>query len=126
MTRLHVGKLVSAQLMDHLPWKTFSRIVERYRCLYARVRLALIETSGSIRTRSEEALELMSKIALDPNNPGTSSGTSAAVATKATAYSLRAWPPQRRESRSCDSPNPKRHRTLARERPRNPLASGRD
>lgn len=27
---MHVGKLVFAQLMDHLPWKTFSRIVERY------------------------------------------------------------------------------------------------
>jgi hypothetical protein len=29
-TRMHVGKLVFAQLMDHLPWKTFGRIVERY------------------------------------------------------------------------------------------------
>ena len=28
--RMHVGKLVFAQLMDHLPWKTFGRIVERY------------------------------------------------------------------------------------------------
>jgi Domain of unknown function (DUF4372)/Transposase DDE domain len=28
---MHVGKLVFAQLMDHLPWKTFGRIVERYR-----------------------------------------------------------------------------------------------
>ena len=27
---MHVGKLVFAQLMDHLPWKTFSRIVERH------------------------------------------------------------------------------------------------
>jgi hypothetical protein len=27
---MHVGKLVFAQLMDHLPWKSFSRIVERY------------------------------------------------------------------------------------------------
>lgn len=27
---MHVGKLVFAQLMDHLPWKTFGRIVERY------------------------------------------------------------------------------------------------
>jgi hypothetical protein len=27
---MHVGKLVFAQLMEHLPWKTFSRIVERY------------------------------------------------------------------------------------------------
>ena len=29
---MHVGKLVFAQLMDHLPWKTFGRIVERYGC----------------------------------------------------------------------------------------------
>jgi len=28
---MHVGKLVFAQLMDHLPWKSFGRIVERYR-----------------------------------------------------------------------------------------------
>jgi Domain of unknown function (DUF4372)/Transposase DDE domain len=28
---MHVGKLVFTQLMDHLPWKTFGRIVERYR-----------------------------------------------------------------------------------------------
>jgi uncharacterized protein DUF4372/DDE family transposase len=28
--RMHAGKLVFAQLMDHLPWKTFGRIVERY------------------------------------------------------------------------------------------------
>jgi len=27
---MHVGRLVFAQLMDHLPWKTFGRIVERY------------------------------------------------------------------------------------------------
>jgi Domain of unknown function (DUF4372)/Transposase DDE domain len=27
---MHTGKLVFAQLMDHLPWKTFGRIVERY------------------------------------------------------------------------------------------------
>jgi len=27
---MHVGKLVFAQLMDHLPWKSFTRIVERY------------------------------------------------------------------------------------------------
>jgi hypothetical protein len=27
---MHVGKLVFAQLMDHFPWKTFGRIVERY------------------------------------------------------------------------------------------------
>jgi hypothetical protein len=27
---MHVGKLVFAQLMDHLPWKTFGRIVQRY------------------------------------------------------------------------------------------------
>lgn len=27
---MHSGKLVFAQLMDHLPWKTFGRIVERY------------------------------------------------------------------------------------------------
>jgi len=27
---MHVGKLVFAQLMDHLTWKTFGRIVERY------------------------------------------------------------------------------------------------
>lgn len=27
---MHVGKLVFAQLMEHLPWKTFARIVERY------------------------------------------------------------------------------------------------
>ncbi|HKU86747.1 MAG TPA: IS4 family transposase [Casimicrobiaceae bacterium] len=27
---MRVGKLVFTQLMDHLPWKTFSRIVERY------------------------------------------------------------------------------------------------
>ncbi len=27
---MHVGKLVFAQLMDHLPWKTFGRIVEWY------------------------------------------------------------------------------------------------
>ena len=27
---MHVGKLVFAQLMDQLPWKTFGRIVERY------------------------------------------------------------------------------------------------
>ena len=27
---MHVGKLVFAQLMDHLPWQTFGRIVERY------------------------------------------------------------------------------------------------
>jgi hypothetical protein len=30
VTRMHVGKLVFAQLMDHLPWKSFGRIVERY------------------------------------------------------------------------------------------------
>jgi len=29
-TRMHVGKLVFAQLMDHLPWKSFGRIVDRY------------------------------------------------------------------------------------------------
>lgn len=28
---MHVGKLVFAQLMDHLPWKSFGRIVARYR-----------------------------------------------------------------------------------------------
>ena len=28
---MHVGKLVFAQLMDHLPWKSFGRIVQRYR-----------------------------------------------------------------------------------------------
>jgi Domain of unknown function (DUF4372)/Transposase DDE domain len=27
---MHVGKLVFAQLMEHLPWKTFGRIVERH------------------------------------------------------------------------------------------------
>jgi hypothetical protein len=27
---MHVGKFVFAQLMDHLPWKAFGRIVERY------------------------------------------------------------------------------------------------
>jgi hypothetical protein len=27
---MHIGKLVFAQLMDHLPWKTFGRIIERY------------------------------------------------------------------------------------------------
>jgi Domain of unknown function (DUF4372)/Transposase DDE domain len=27
---MHIGKLVFAQLMDHLPWKSFGRIVERY------------------------------------------------------------------------------------------------
>ena len=27
---MHVGKLVFAQLVDHLPWKTFGRIVDRY------------------------------------------------------------------------------------------------
>jgi hypothetical protein len=27
---MHTGKLVFAQLMDHLPWKTFGRIVDRY------------------------------------------------------------------------------------------------
>jgi hypothetical protein len=27
---MHAGKLVFAQLMDHLPWKSFGRIVERY------------------------------------------------------------------------------------------------
>jgi len=27
---MHVGKLVFAQLMDHLPWTSFARIVERY------------------------------------------------------------------------------------------------
>ncbi|MBI2296609.1 MAG: DUF4372 domain-containing protein, partial [Betaproteobacteria bacterium] len=27
---MFVGKLVFAQLMDHLPWKNFARIVERY------------------------------------------------------------------------------------------------
>lgn len=27
---MHIGKLVFAQLMDHLPWKNFHRIVERY------------------------------------------------------------------------------------------------
>jgi hypothetical protein len=27
---MHVGQLVFAQLMDHLPWKNFRRIVERY------------------------------------------------------------------------------------------------
>jgi hypothetical protein len=30
VTRMHIGKLVFAQLMDHLPWKSFGRIVERY------------------------------------------------------------------------------------------------
>ena len=28
--RMNVGKLVFAQLMDHLPWKSFGRLVERY------------------------------------------------------------------------------------------------
>jgi hypothetical protein len=27
---MHIGKLVFTQLMDHLPWKSFGRIVERY------------------------------------------------------------------------------------------------
>lgn len=27
---MHTGQLVFAQLMDHLPWKTFGRIVDRY------------------------------------------------------------------------------------------------
>lgn len=27
---MHVGKLVFAQIMDHLPWKSFGRIVDRY------------------------------------------------------------------------------------------------
>ena len=27
---MYAGQLVFAQLMDHLPWKTFRRIVERY------------------------------------------------------------------------------------------------
>ena len=27
---MHIGKLVFAQVMDHLPWKSFGRIVERY------------------------------------------------------------------------------------------------
>jgi hypothetical protein len=27
---MHVGKLVFAQVMDHLPWKSFGRIVDRY------------------------------------------------------------------------------------------------
>lgn len=27
---MHVGKLVFAQLMDHLPWTSFARVVERY------------------------------------------------------------------------------------------------
>ena len=27
---MHVGKLVFAQLMEHLPWRSFGRIVERY------------------------------------------------------------------------------------------------
>lgn len=27
---MHVGKLVFAQLMEHLPWKTFGRLVQRY------------------------------------------------------------------------------------------------
>ena len=27
---MFVGKLVFAQLMDHLPWKSFARIVKRY------------------------------------------------------------------------------------------------
>ena len=27
---MYAGQLVFAQLMDHLPWKTFGRIVERY------------------------------------------------------------------------------------------------
>ena len=27
---MHVGKLVFTQLMEHLPWKTFGRIIERY------------------------------------------------------------------------------------------------
>lgn len=27
---MNVGKLVFAQLMDHLPWKSFGRIVELY------------------------------------------------------------------------------------------------
>jgi len=27
---MHVGKLVFAQLMDHLPWKSFGRLVDRY------------------------------------------------------------------------------------------------
>jgi hypothetical protein len=30
VARMHIGKLVFAQLMDHLPWKSFGRIVERY------------------------------------------------------------------------------------------------
>jgi hypothetical protein len=30
VTRMHVGKLVFAQIMDHLPWKSFGRIVDRY------------------------------------------------------------------------------------------------
>ena len=27
---MHVGQLVFVQLMEHLPWKSFGRIVERY------------------------------------------------------------------------------------------------
>ena len=27
---MYTGKLVFAQLMEHLPWKSFGRIVERY------------------------------------------------------------------------------------------------
>lgn len=46
---MHVGKLVFAQLMDHLPWKTFGRIVERYgrigrRVLHREPRLAAVDT----------------------------------------------------------------------------------
>ena len=101
-------------------------LLQRLAALVPRPRLHLIRFHGVLAPNAKLRAEIVPReIALDPN-PGTSSGTSAAVATEATTYTLRAWPPQRRESRSCDSPNPKRHRTLARERSRNPLASGRD
>ena len=60
-------------------WKTSTGVF--------RSRLALIETSGSIRTRSESFVALMSKMALDPK-PGTRNGTIMAVPTAATATRL--------------------------------------
>ena len=47
----------------------------------------MIETSGSMRTRSDAFVELMSKMAFDPN-PGTMNGTIIAVPTAATATRL--------------------------------------
>ena len=73
----------------------------------SRVRLALIETSGSMRTRSDAFVELMSKMAFDPN-PGTMNGTIIAVPTAATATTPGA--PAGRRGQARPRPGARPHR----------------